>query len=221
MPDGDLLHYTAHHAEPSLTMSPSGSPHTLTAFASVVQRPTPWKDIASQKVAERRQRLAAHPEWLLKGSVPHSTKDVSTIPISQLTPREQEIVRLDATALVDAIRDRRYSAVEVLKAYAHAASVSQSLTNCLTEVFIEEGLERAAELDRHLEETGQVVGPLHGLPFSIKDHIMVKGHDTATGYTSWAFKTVAQKDAVAVDILRRAGAVLYVKTANPQTLLVS
>jgi len=79
---------------------------------------------------------------------------------------------------------------------------------------------------------------LHGLPVSIKDHILLKGHDTSTGknhmegesllayhqrtgYTSWAFKTVAQKDAVAVHILRDAGAVFYVKTANPQSLLVS
>ena len=85
----------------------------------------------------------------------------------------------------------------------------------------EEGLQRAAELDRHLEEKGQVVGPLHGLPVSIKDHIRVKGHDTATGYIAWAYRKVAQEDAVVVDTLRKAGAVVYVKTANPQTLLVS
>ncbi len=75
-------------------------------------------------------------------------------------------------------------------------------------------------MDKYQEETGDVVGPLHGVPVSIKDHIMVKGHDTSTGYIAWAYKTYATKDAVAVDLLRRAGAVLYVKTANPQTLLV-
>lgn len=42
-----------------------------------------------------------------------------------------------------------------------------------------------------------------------------------TGYISWAFKRIADKDAVAVRIFREAGAVFYVKTANPQTLLVS
>jgi hypothetical protein len=39
------------------------------------------------------------------------------------------------------------------------------------------------------------------------------------GYISWAFQRIADKDAVAVRILRDAGAVFYVKTANPQTLL--
>ena len=42
-----------------------------------------------------------------------------------------------------------------------------------------------------------------------------------TGYISWAFKRIADKDAVAVHILREAGAIFYAKTANPQTLLAS
>jgi Asp-tRNA(Asn)/Glu-tRNA(Gln) amidotransferase A subunit family amidase len=37
----------------------------------------------------------------------------------------------------------------------------------------------------------------------------------------WAYKTVADSDALVVKILRNAGAILYVKTQNPQTLLVS
>jgi len=82
-----------------------------------------------------------------------------------------------------------------------------------------EALQRAAELDKHLAETGEVVGPLHGVPVSIKDHIRVKGRDTSTGYIAWAYNTIADKDAVVVDILRMAGAVIYVKTANPQTLM--
>ena len=109
---------------------------------------------------------------------------------------------------------------DVLLAYGKKALKAHAATNCLTEVCFDEGLRRAQELDRYLEETGKVVGPLHGVPVSIKDHILVKGHDTSTGYIAWAGRTIAEKDAVVVDILRRAGAVIYVKTANPQTLLV-
>lgn len=36
----------------------------------------------------------------------------------------------------------------------------------------------------------------------------------------WAYQVHAENDAVVVDILRKAGAVLYVKTQNPQSLLV-
>ncbi|KAI0652389.1 general amidase GmdA [Trametes meyenii] len=178
-----------------------------------------WQEISSAKKAEREQRLSARQEWRLRAHVPPELTDVSLLPTSQLSPREHTIVHLDATALADAIRRGLYTAVEVLTAFAQVATIAQDLTNCLTEVFFDEGLARARELDRYLAETGNVVGPLHGVPVSIKDHILVKGHDTATGYAAWAFKTVAKKDAVVVDVLRKAGAVIYVKTANPQTLL--
>ncbi len=179
-----------------------------------------WKSVAARKVADRRANLDHWPDWHLKEKVPEAVADVSVIPLSQLTDREREIVSQDATSLVGSLRDRRYTAIEVIKAFCHVATVAQELTNCLTEVFFAEAFQRASELDRYLEETGEVVGPLHGLPVSIKDHVMVKGHDTSTGYITWAYKTEATKDAVVVDILRKAGAVLYVKTANPQTLLV-
>ncbi|OCH89556.1 amidase [Obba rivulosa] len=178
-----------------------------------------WQEISERKTKLRQSLLDRWPEWKLNHTVPDYVTDVSALPTSQLTPREYEIVHLDATSLVHCLRNRRYTAVEVLKAFCHVATIAQGLTNCLTEIMFDDGLKRAAELDTHLEETGEVVGPLHGLPVSVKDHIMVKNYDTATGYIAWAFNTVATKDAVVVDILRKAGAVLYVKTANPQTLL--
>lgn len=172
------------------------------------------------KKDEREARLAKRPEWRLGFAVPVEKNDVSNLPTSQLTPRQFEIVHLDATALAEALRDRKYTAVETIQAFCHVATIAQDLTNCLTEVLFDEGLARARELDQHLQETGQVVGPLHGVPVSIKDHILVRGHDTATGYIQWAGCTIAEKDAIVVDLLRKAGAVIYVKTANPQTLLV-
>ncbi|KZT72884.1 amidase [Daedalea quercina L-15889] len=178
-----------------------------------------WREVAARKTRDRQALLDRWPEWRLKEEVPESTTDVANLPTSQLTAREYEIVHLDATSLVEYIRDQRYTSTEVLKAFCHVAVIAQRLTNCLTEIMFEEGLQRAAELDRLLEEKGQVVGPLHGLPVSIKDHIRVKGHDTATGYIAWAYNRIAHEDATVVDVLRKAGAVVYVKTANPQTLL--
>ncbi|KAI0639939.1 general amidase GmdA [Trametes polyzona] len=190
-----------------------GPPERPSAPPSLVQ------EVSHAKRAEREARLSKWPEWRLKEQVAPTVTYVAALPTSQLTPREHDIVHLDATALADAIRARQYTSVEVLRAFCHVATIAQDLTNCLTEVLFDEGLRRAEELDRHLAETGEVIGPLHGVPVSIKDHILVKGHDTATGYAAWAFRTVAEKDAVVVDVLRKAGAVIYVKTANPQTLL--
>lgn len=38
----------------------------------------------------------------------------------------------------------------------------------LTDFFLDDAIENAKELDRTLEKTGKVVGPLHGVPVSIK-----------------------------------------------------
>lgn len=92
--------------------------------------------------------------------------------------------------------------------------------NCLTEIFVERALARAAELDDALKKTGKVVGPLHGLPISLKDQICIKGLETTMGYVSWIGK-YAEKNAVLVDILEECGAVPFVRTNVPQTLMVS
>ena len=84
---------------------------------------------------------------------------------------------------------------------------------------MERALARAAELDDALKKTGKVVGPLHGLPISLKDQLCIKGLETTMGYVSWIGK-YAEKNAVLVDILEECGAVPFVRTNVPQTLMV-
>ncbi|KAG8780767.1 hypothetical protein FRC15_009276 [Serendipita sp. 397] len=177
-----------------------------------------YREIASKKQADREEILARYPDWRIKDPGADVT-DVSNLCLSNLSTLEREIVLQDATSLTAAIKARKYSAVQTLTAFCKVAVASQDLTNSLTEIFFDEAFERAKQLDEILTTTGKVVGPLHGLPVSIKDHVLVKGHDTASGYASWAYKTYADRDAAAVKILRDAGALIYVKTANPQTLL--
>lgn len=54
-------------------------------------------------------------------------------------------------------------------------------TNCLTEIFIDRALARARELDVYLSTHGTVIGPLHGLPVSLKDQFNIKGLETIMG----------------------------------------
>lgn len=53
--------------------------------------------------------------------------------------------------------------------------------NCLTEIFVERALARAAALDAYLKDTGKTIGPLHGLPISLKDQVCLKGLETTMG----------------------------------------
>jgi amidase len=122
----------------------------------------PSQDVSARKKAEQTSRISAFPQWLLQDPVLNDTRDVTTIARAALSTHEQEIVTQDATSLVSSFKTGRYTAVEVSHAVFHAAVVAHQLTNCLTEVFFEEGLARAAELDLHFQTTGQLVGPLHG-----------------------------------------------------------
>jgi amidase len=107
----------------------------------------------------------------------------------------------------------------------------------LTEIFVDRALARAAELDGYFKRTGKVVGPLHGLPISLKDQLCIKGLETTVGkcrspldstncdllipgYISWIGQ-YAEKNAVLVDILIECGAVPFVRTNVPQTIMVS
>jgi amidase len=149
----------------------------------VAEQRAAWQDIAASKIADRERVLVKYSAWRVGKDSPNETAaDVSQIPLTKLSDVERAIVHADATTLVDFIRNRKYTAVDVLTAFAKVMVVAQDITNCSSEIFLDDAFTRARELDRHLEETGSVVGPLHGLPVSIKDHIKVKGIDTSTGY---------------------------------------
>ncbi|OCF78787.1 hypothetical protein I204_00731 [Kwoniella mangroviensis CBS 8886] len=175
--------------------------------------------LAAKAIAARDETIPS--DYLLpKSAYPLPKNRTSLITSSGLiSPEELEIINLSATKLRDALASREYTSVEATTAYCKAAAIAQQATNCLTEMFMAEALERAKWLDEHLEKTGETVGPLHGLPISIKDHMDIKGHDSPSGFLDMVGHTLAEKDAHLVSVLREAGAVFYVKTTQPQTIM--
>ncbi|ELU40276.1 glutamyl-tRNA(gln) amidotransferase subunit A [Rhizoctonia solani AG-1 IA] len=205
---------------PRLAMPVSYIPSNEAPLNTPPLSPSPWRDVAARKCEDRASRLRVYSEWSLGADLPSSSqKNVVSLVHTRLTQRERSFLALDVTSLAGRLATGDCTSVEVTTAFCKAAYAAQELTNCLTEIMFTQALVRAQELDDHLAETGQVVGPLHGVPVSIKDHILVKGEDTATGYIAWAGRTISDRDACVVQILRAAGAVIYVKTANPQSLL--
>jgi amidase len=84
-----------------------------------------------------------------------------------LSEREIAIVELDATALAQAIAARQYTTEEVTEAYLKSAVGAHAGTNCLAWFDAKLARERAKWLDEQMEENGPV-GPLHGVPMSVK-----------------------------------------------------
>lgn len=65
---------------------------------------------------------------------------------------------------------------------------------------------------------GKPVGPLHGLPISVKNHIGMKGLGYNCAFVAWV-GTVAEDDALLLKILWKAGCVFYARTTEPQTMV--
>ncbi|CAD0111438.1 unnamed protein product [Aureobasidium uvarum] len=147
-------------------------------------------------------------------------RDVTQIPRSCgiLTPEQIEITEnYDAFGLAAAIADRKYTAVEVVEAFSRRAIICHQITCCLTQWFPGDAVKQAQALDEHLARTGTTVGPLHGVPISLKEHIPVKGQNTCFGFLKGNVTSTEDSDMAA--LLRNAGAVFYVKTMQPQGLL--
>jgi amidase len=78
----------------------------------------------------------------------------------------------------------------------------------------DEATDRAAELDRTFAESGSFVGPLHGIPVVVKDH--VETTDLPTSYGSKAFEGyVPATESTVTQRLRDAGAIVLAKTTMP------
>ncbi|KAF2865002.1 acetamidase [Massariosphaeria phaeospora] len=180
--------------------------------------PAEWKAIAQQKKDEQWSRIP--PEWRLKNLPPKDVTNYLDIPrtCGLLSAEELQITEnYDATALAEGIKKRRLKSVDVVRAFCKRAAIAHQLTTCLTEIFFTDALARAAELDAHLASGKPPLGPLHGVPVSLKDSFKIKGYDASIGMTALAFRP-AQQNSTLVDVLLGAGAVLYVKTNVPQTL---
>ena len=63
----------------------------------------------------------------------------------------------------------------VLLVFCFASIEAHQKTNCLTEIMFNEAFLISNNLDQFLEKSGRPIGPLHGIPFSIKDTFDIEG----------------------------------------------
>lgn len=76
-------------------------------------------------------------------------------------------------------------------------------------------------MDDYLSKTGDVIGPLHGLPISLKDCFITPPHPSSIGMACYAnVPTNPEDETVLVSLLAKLGAVFYVKTAVPVAMMM-
>ena len=118
-----------------------------------------------------------------------------------------------ATEIAAAIRLRRFSASDVLDLYFERIKKHNPALNAICTLDEAGARARAHEADAALAH-GQLWGPLHGVPMTIKDALETAGVRTTGGYPPLS-NHVPKKDATAVARLKAAGAVLIGKTNVP------
>lgn len=203
--------------------------------------PSSWESLSQAKKSSISESIPQ--KWKFKSSeLPTVTalRDVSDYIRRFLSASELTITDLNASAILAKVRRGEWTSVEVTTAFCHRAALSHQLVNprirgkrrrihilsspqvnCLSEVFFESAIQRAQELDIHYQKLGTTIGPLHGLPISLQDRFNIRGVESACGFVDWlGKKKSAESEGVLVTKLRQAGAVFYVKTNVPMSMLV-
>ncbi|KAJ6443497.1 glutamyl-tRNA(gln) amidotransferase subunit A [Purpureocillium lavendulum] len=156
-----------------------------------------------ERVADKRSRLdkTIPAEWRIK-TMPSGNSFMSYPKESGiLSGDELAITESNATDLVRKLANGELTSVAVTTAFCKRAALAQQLLNCNLEFFPEMALAQAKGLDDYYAQ--------HKKP----------GLECTMGYVAWIGKYDTE-DSVLVTMLRKAGAVFYVKTSVPQSLMV-
>ncbi|KAI2619156.1 amidase [Hypoxylon sp. NC1633] len=178
-----------------------------------------WEDVA---VDRQRHRDATISE--IRPPVPELAPEdkillnSTGVPKKLLTEEEIKFTSADVEDLVKKLASGEWSSTAVTNAFLRRAGLAQKLSNCITELIPRRAIDRATELDQYLAINGKPIGPLHGVPISVKEHIGIKGEDLNAGFVAWVGQ-VAEEDSLVLQYLWEAGAVFYARTTQPQTLM--
>ncbi|KAL2783508.1 amidase signature domain-containing protein [Aspergillus keveii] len=173
-----------------------------------------WQIKASKKRRECNDRIPK--EWL----IPQTLWETLPLPLEEnkVNLMELDVIRRTNKYTVASLFAKpstgEFIALEVATAYCKRAAVAGQLT------LFPSTIARAKELDT-MRESGQLKGPLHGLPISVKDCLHVAGTQATIGFTAYLDQLPSDENSCLIDMLLDLGAVRYVKTNVPQTMMTA
>jgi amidase len=128
-----------------------------------------------------------------------------------------ELWRLSAIELARRIAAKEVSSTEVVEAHLARIDAVNPRLNAIVRVLAAEARREAAEADRKVA-AGEPLGPLHGVPCTVKENIDMAGLPTTWGVPALA-EAVVPMDAPIVDRMRAAGAIPIGRTNLPDMAL--
>lgn len=127
---------------------------------------------------------------------------------------KNNLLNLDATEIAELIKERKVTSEEVTSTLIeHIKKINPSL-NAVVEERFSDALKEAREKDNTIDTTNWNNQPLYGVPISIKESIHVKGMKT-TGGIVHRKDLIMSNDALVVEKLKTAGAIILCKTNTP------
>jgi aspartyl-tRNA(Asn)/glutamyl-tRNA(Gln) amidotransferase subunit A len=119
----------------------------------------------------------------------------------------------DATRLAELVRTRQVSPVEIVQAHLDRISAVDPKINAI--VTVADDALKAAKTAEAAVLSGEALGPLHGVPFTVKDSIDTAGVPTQRGSPIFKGRT-PDADATSVARMKKAGGLLLAKTNLPE-----
>mmetsp|Transcript_41988 Transcript_41988/g.90173 ORF Transcript_41988/g.90173 Transcript_41988/m.90173 type:complete len:649 (-) Transcript_41988:162-2108(-) len=181
------------------------------------------KELMKLAAKKRAMRDAKKHEELLKAM--EKTSD-------EQQKRELILVSLTAKELRERMARRVVTCEEVTLAFCRRAYTFGAFRgkpgeciNCVTEENYDEALRLAREIDRRPDEDWKNIEkyPLLGIPISVKDQLNQKGFDSTMGSATRCFRwgeAGCPEDGLLVQILKEAGAVVFVRSITQQALML-
>ena len=127
---------------------------------------------------------------------------------------DRPLWQLSASEIAESIADRKVSAADVVTATVERMRAANTKINAVVDDLGDQAIETAAGHDRLLAESGPI-GPLHGVPVTVKENVDQEGRATPNGVA--AFKDViAPGDSPVVSNLKKAGAIIIGRTNTPE-----
>jgi aspartyl-tRNA(Asn)/glutamyl-tRNA(Gln) amidotransferase subunit A len=125
-----------------------------------------------------------------------------------------ELWRLPASDLRENIASKKVSPVELMRAVLARAERLQPVLNCFITLIPDQAMKAAQEAENAVMQ-GKELGPLHGIPYAVKDLVNTAGVRTTFGSLLYE-NNVPKDDAVANARVKQAGALLFGKTTTPE-----
>jgi fatty acid amide hydrolase len=133
-----------------------------------------------------------------------------------MTQQIETITDLSASVLAQKIKAGHLSAQEVVEAHIKRIEAVNPQLNAVVIPLFKDALTQAVEADK-AQSRGEPLGPLHGVPVTIKEQYRVKGTQTTLGATN-KIGNIYHSEGPLVSKLRQAGAIILGKTNIIQTL---